>query len=198
MTGLPPIHAEPEVIVAAADRLLGRLRYEGGFEGGHNGSCYRCPWASLPLDAAGREVPFEEVANDPTEAYFRCSLPGRDPGRPEWGEYAPCSAAEWTAGVVAWRDGALAAAPVGTLTVATVLRLLDAEARAVAEGTVPWSTEDDRRRHAVDGTLRRLRAAVLAEAAEPGDRPPDGAAAPETATERLSGHPVGPDPAVVG
>jgi len=45
-------------------------------------------------------------SNDPTEAYFRCSLPTRaDADRLAWGEYAPCETGEWTA----WLDAEITA-----------------------------------------------------------------------------------------
>jgi hypothetical protein len=70
-----------------------------GYDGGVNGTCYLCPYASPPLRRDGSAAPSEEVSNDPTEAYFRCSLPGRN-NAIEWGEYAVCSLEEWIVGAV--------------------------------------------------------------------------------------------------
>jgi hypothetical protein len=76
-------------MVRLALERLGNHDYSGGV----NGTCYECPFATVPLDAAGRPDP--DVWNDPTEAYFRCSLPGRDNEAVVWGEYAPCTEGEW-------------------------------------------------------------------------------------------------------
>jgi hypothetical protein len=74
------------------------------YDGGLHGTCYECPFASPPLRVDGSEAEWSEVHNDPTEAYFRCSLPTRAEGeRVEWGEYAPCTETEW----VAWLNGLL-------------------------------------------------------------------------------------------
>jgi len=80
--------------------LVSRLGVHS-YEGGVNGTCYQCPFASAPLDRSGRVAAWGEISNDPTEAYFRCSLPGRDNVAVEWGEYAPCTEAEWSAAVLA-------------------------------------------------------------------------------------------------
>lgn len=70
------------------------------YDGGVNGTCYECPFASPPLERDGREANWRDIRNDPTEAYFRCSLPGRDNDAVVWGEYAPCTPEEWFDGVV--------------------------------------------------------------------------------------------------
>lgn len=69
------------------------------YQGGVNGTCYMCPYASPPLRKDGSVAPPEEISNDPTEAYFRCSLPGRNDAL-EWGEYAVCSIEEWIKGAI--------------------------------------------------------------------------------------------------
>lgn len=66
------------------------------YEGGYNGTCYQCPFATEPLDRHGTKAIWSEISNDPTEAYFRCTLPGR-PDTVAWGEYALCSEKEWVA-----------------------------------------------------------------------------------------------------
>lgn len=76
-------------------RLTGAFN---SFEGGYNGSCYECPFASVPLRWDGSEAAWSEIDNDPTEAYYRCSLPGRDNASVVWGEYAPCTSEEWVDG----------------------------------------------------------------------------------------------------
>lgn len=66
------------------------------YDTGPNGSCYGCPFATPPLDSAGNIAPPEDWENDPTEAWFRCSLPTRpDKGQVEWGEDAPCTPEQW-------------------------------------------------------------------------------------------------------
>ena len=62
-------------------------------EGGVGGTCYQCPFATEPLDMLGNIA--HDVWNDPTEAYFKCSLPGRNNEEVFWGEYAPCIESEW-------------------------------------------------------------------------------------------------------
>jgi hypothetical protein len=75
------------------------------YGGGLHGTCYQCPFASAPLDSFGDAVPFGQVANDPTEAYFRCSLPTREESkRLSWGEYAPCTDDEWLAWIEQVRE----------------------------------------------------------------------------------------------
>lgn len=69
------------------------------YEGGVHGTCYECPFASPPLDNLGNVADWDDISNDPTEAYFRCSLPGRDNDAVEWGEYSPCEEFEWVNGV---------------------------------------------------------------------------------------------------
>lgn len=71
--------------------------FQHTYEGGVNGTCYECPYASKPLEKSGREAEWRDIANDPTEAYFRCSLPGRNNEEVAWGEYAPCTVPEWLA-----------------------------------------------------------------------------------------------------
>lgn len=75
----------------ALERLTGAT-----YTGGYGGTCYQCPYASKPLRFDGSVADWHEVANDPTEAYFTCSLPTRKPTKAEWGEYAPCTADEWS------------------------------------------------------------------------------------------------------
>ena len=82
--------SDKELIEIVLTRL-GQMTYEGGV----NGTCDGCPFATVPLDASGRVD--HNVWNDPTEAYFRCSLPGRDHEAVVWGEYAPCTEEEWAA-----------------------------------------------------------------------------------------------------
>jgi hypothetical protein len=77
-------------------KRLSRLWNYSYFGGGPNGTCYECPYASPPLERDGREALWREISNDPTEAYYRCSLPLRVPEKEvEWGEYAPCTEKEW-------------------------------------------------------------------------------------------------------
>lgn len=90
------------------DEMWGRVDYmlrrvNGGRSaywyhgGGPGGTCYECPFASVPLDRGGGVA--HDVWNDPTEAYFTCSLETRKnptaATKPEWGEYAPCEHDEW-------------------------------------------------------------------------------------------------------
>jgi hypothetical protein len=86
---MPPTRGE------IRERLLRIVSH--AYDGGVHGTCYGCPYASGPLGSAGEIVPFSEVANDPTEAYFICSLPTRAERekKVEWGEYAPCTTEEW-------------------------------------------------------------------------------------------------------
>lgn len=77
------------------------------YEGGVNGSCLDCPFATPPLDQAGRSANWCDISNDPTEAYFRCGLPGRDHEEIIWGEYAPCTEREWAAAALEALDGAI-------------------------------------------------------------------------------------------
>jgi len=79
-----------DTIRAIASRV-GAHNYEGGV----NGTCYECPFASEPLDISGRVARWDDISNDPTEAFFRCSLPGRDNETVVWGEHSPCSEQEW-------------------------------------------------------------------------------------------------------
>jgi hypothetical protein len=74
--------------------ILGRLG-KHDYDGGVSGTCYQCPFSDGPLDANGNVARWDDVAHDPTEAYFRCNLPGRDPEEIAWGEYAPCDESEW-------------------------------------------------------------------------------------------------------
>lgn len=84
--------------------LLGRLKrvtsmgayYGGGF----GGTCYECPFGSEPLAKDGTVAEWRDISNDPTEAYFCCSLPGRDNEAVVWGENAPCTEQEWWDGNV--------------------------------------------------------------------------------------------------
>lgn len=73
--------------------------------GGAGGTCYECPFASVPLSSDGRVELWESISHDPTEAYFRCSLPGRDHAAVVWGEYAPCTEREWAAAGLAALPG---------------------------------------------------------------------------------------------
>lgn len=86
-----------EMSLAKRLELLARAFDESVYSGGVHGTCYECPFASPPLRADGSEARWEEVSNDPTEAYFRCSLPTRRDRekKVEWGEYAPCTDREW-------------------------------------------------------------------------------------------------------
>lgn len=79
------------------------------YDGGLHGTCYECPFASVPLRSDGSVADWHEIDNDPTEAYFRCSLPGRDEQKVEWGEYAPCDEHEWVAVIKVDLDCALSA-----------------------------------------------------------------------------------------
>lgn len=74
--------------------ILNRLG-DHSYSAGVNGTCFDCPFATAPLRSDGTVAEWPEVSNDPTEAYFRCSLPGRNPQEVVWGEYAPCAEAEW-------------------------------------------------------------------------------------------------------
>jgi hypothetical protein len=77
--------------------LLSRLgQHDDGYGPGVGGTCYECPFASKPLDRDGRIADWREIYNDPTEAYFRCHMPGRTDAV-VWGEYAPCTVKEWAA-----------------------------------------------------------------------------------------------------
>lgn len=101
MTDLPQ-----DVVVLGPDQvqLLRRLVAMDRFEGGYGGSCYQCPFASQPLGMDGSVADWDEVWNDPTEAYFRCSLPLRPAaGQVAWGEYAPCTPEEWLDGVLGFK-----------------------------------------------------------------------------------------------
>lgn len=80
--------------LALAVVVLKRFAAGHSYEGGVNGTCYECPFATPPLERNGREAPWHTISNDPTEAYFRCSLPGRT-SEVVWGEYAPCTEVEW-------------------------------------------------------------------------------------------------------
>lgn len=95
--------------------------------GGVGGTCYECPFATVPLDSAGRVARWEDVANDPTEAYFRCGLPGRDHEAAVWGEDAPCSEKEWATAAL----DALAGAPDKTGAGRLILRAADRMAAGV-------------------------------------------------------------------
>lgn len=75
--------------------VLMRLMKEAEYTGGVGGTCYECPFATAPLRYDGSEASYAEYCNDPTEAYFRCRLPGRDSNKVAWGEYAPCTRQEW-------------------------------------------------------------------------------------------------------
>jgi hypothetical protein len=82
------------------DKLVDRLGNHS-YDGGLNGTCYQCVFASPPLDADGQPAAFG-VHRPPTEAYFTCALPGRIPVEdPAWGEHAPCTEAEWVNALVA-------------------------------------------------------------------------------------------------
>lgn len=81
--------------------VLKRLAEGHSYDAGVNGTCYECPFASVPLERSGREAVWSEISNDPTEAYFRCYLPGRDAPNPAWGEYAPCDVRDWTGAALA-------------------------------------------------------------------------------------------------
>lgn len=83
--------------------LLRRV-FDMDYGGGVNGTCYECPFASEPLERDGKVARWEDISNDPTEAYFRCSLPGRNNTEVYWGEYAPCTATEWWDGVLVARQ----------------------------------------------------------------------------------------------
>lgn len=74
--------------------VLVRLR-DRPYNGHPDGICYECPFASAPLDSAGRVESWDRISNDPTEAYFRCFLPSRDSSVVAWGEYAPCEEKDW-------------------------------------------------------------------------------------------------------
>lgn len=93
---------------------------------GVNGTCYQCPFATEPLEASGATAPWENVMNDPTEAYFRCYLPGRDP-KVEWGEHAPCTEQEWSIAAL----GALASAEVALNATSAAADLLAGRSEAV-------------------------------------------------------------------
>jgi len=98
----------PDPLAALAEALERMRRLvSSSYDGGVNGTCYECPYASPPLEKDGSVADWRDISNDPTEAYFRCSLPGRDNAAVVWGEYAPCTEAEW---FEAHRSAALAAA----------------------------------------------------------------------------------------
>lgn len=73
---------------------------------GVGGTCYECPFASVPLQQSGHAAEWDSISNDPTEAWFRCSLPGRDPDVVAWGEDAPCTQEEWVDAALAYLAGA--------------------------------------------------------------------------------------------
>lgn len=96
-----------DFILAAAAFEPAALNY-----GPHGGGCQHCPfvagpavreWAATPDD---REA-WENISNDPSEAFYWCHLPTRlrdgqpvaldDRWRVQWGEEGPCSMAEWVA-----------------------------------------------------------------------------------------------------
>lgn len=89
--GAPTETVSAQAMVQLVLARLGISEYAGGV----NGTCYECPFATEPLRRTGELAPWGEVSNDPTEAYFRCSLPGRDAEAVVWGEYAPCTEDEW-------------------------------------------------------------------------------------------------------
>lgn len=95
---------------------------------GVNGTCYQCPFATEPLEASGAIAPWNTIANDPTEAYFRCLLPGRDPTKVAWGEHAPCSEQEWSNAAL----GVLASAEVALNAASAAADLLAGRSEAVA------------------------------------------------------------------
>lgn len=74
--------------------MLNKLIYPD-YTSGVDASCYQCPFASEPLNRDGSTADWREISNDPTEAYFRCSLPSRDNVKVAWGEHSPCSPREW-------------------------------------------------------------------------------------------------------
>lgn len=84
---IPPVERDE-----ALDRILQINSHL--YEGGVNGTCWGCPYASPPLRSDGSAPLWDEISNDPTEAYFICHLPNR-PDEPAWGEYAPCTSQEW-------------------------------------------------------------------------------------------------------
>lgn len=99
-------------------KTLLRRAFHGvySYEGGYNGSCFECPFADGPYDSADGMQQHDYIHNcDHTEAYFRCTLPGRDNEAFVWGEDAPCTADEWVDGVLASWIGASspAGAPSG-------------------------------------------------------------------------------------
>lgn len=78
-------------------RLLRRIVEPNYYDGGFGGTCFGCVFASEPLWEDGTVAPWDEVSNDPTEAWFRCGLPTRAEreSEVEWGEHALCTAEEW-------------------------------------------------------------------------------------------------------
>jgi hypothetical protein len=63
------------------------------WQGGPDQSCEACPFQRGYCDKEGRDIPYRNIANDPSESYYRCDLLGKI----VWGEYAPCTQADWQA-----------------------------------------------------------------------------------------------------
>lgn len=71
--------------------LEGPYRYD---QGGPDNSCEDCPFRDgPPCDERGYEVPYADIANDPSESYYKCSMLDKV----VWGEYAPCKPEDWQA-----------------------------------------------------------------------------------------------------
>lgn len=62
------------------------------WKGGPDNSCEDCPFKEGgPCDEKGRDVPYADIANDPSESWYKCSVLGKI----VWGEYAPCTLSDW-------------------------------------------------------------------------------------------------------
>ena len=51
--------------------LTGPYDYSSG---GPDNSCEGCPFSGGYCDQKGNDIPYSEIANDPSESYYRCRL----------------------------------------------------------------------------------------------------------------------------
>lgn len=87
------IEVEPPTVEWALSVMVNNSGYEGGL----NGTCAGCRFATGPVRQDGSPAEPWEYDNDETEAYYLCGMTTRDPEaeNPSWGEYSPCLAGEW-------------------------------------------------------------------------------------------------------
>lgn len=70
--------------------LISDTRYR--WRGGPDNSCEECPFKEgVQCDEHGNEIPYSDIANDPSESYYKCSVLKKV----VWGEYAPCTEKDW-------------------------------------------------------------------------------------------------------